>query len=152
MGQNRFRHLVSAVHATKTVAQSIANASFVTITWDAEDFDTDAVHDNATNNSRLTAPVVGKYHVYATLLFEQNATGRRVSRLVKNGGTVIGRGNDLAATDLVRRGVVGVWTVSLAAADYVEVQWYQDSGGALEVLGNATEQGISSFWMFYVGE
>lgn len=34
--------------------------------WDTEDFDTDTMHDNVTNNSRLTATTAGTYLVYFT--------------------------------------------------------------------------------------
>ena len=41
---------------TKTAAQSTTNGVFTAITWDSENFDSNAFHDNVTNNSRITIP------------------------------------------------------------------------------------------------
>lgn len=46
----------------KSVAQTDADYTTATaITWDAEDFDTDTLHDNVTNNSRFTIPAGVSY-------------------------------------------------------------------------------------------
>src|SRR5947207_13129449 len=44
-----------------SVAQNIASGATATINFDVEDFDTDGLHDNVTNNARLTAPAAGLY-------------------------------------------------------------------------------------------
>jgi len=50
----------------KAADQTAADySSFGTVGWDAEEYDTDAYHDNATNNSRLTVPIDGYYVVTA---------------------------------------------------------------------------------------
>lgn len=39
-----------------TVATSTTSGLFVDINWNGEDYDTDSLHDNVTNNSRITIP------------------------------------------------------------------------------------------------
>jgi len=48
---------------TKTAGQATTDGVFTAITWDSENFDSDAFHDNVTNNSRITIPsgLGGKY-------------------------------------------------------------------------------------------
>lgn len=149
--QNRMRYLNALAQVTKSAAQSIATAAFTAVTWNAEDLDTDTLHDTVTNNSRLTAQLAGKYLVWATVTFAGNATGTRIVRLTKNGATNIGRGARVGG-HADANAVTGVWLVSLAATDYVEVEAYQDSGAGLNVVGNDTEQGISAAGMVYLGE
>jgi hypothetical protein len=48
----------------KAADQTTANYSgFPAVAWDSEEYDTDAYHDNATNNSRLSVPAAGYYVV-----------------------------------------------------------------------------------------
>jgi len=48
----------------KAADQTAANYSaFPAVAWDAEEYDTDNYHDNATNNTRLTVPADGHYIV-----------------------------------------------------------------------------------------
>lgn len=115
----------------KTVAQSISNSTTTTISWDAEDWDTDTIHDNATNNSRLTATTSGKYIITAAIVFGSNNAGVRQLVVNKNGFLAFqqifpnnGAGEDQCA-------LTGF--VSLSISDYVEVQVWQNSGGSLNV-------------------
>lgn len=52
----------------KSADQTSADYSaFPTVSWDAEEYDTDAYHDNSTNPSRLTVPAAGYYVVSGEL-------------------------------------------------------------------------------------
>ena len=53
------------VQARRTAAQSINDITETVVAWDAEDYDTSTLHDNAVNNTRLTAIINGRYWVYA---------------------------------------------------------------------------------------
>lgn len=44
------------VLARSTAVQSVASSTNVPIEWDAEEYDTDAIHDNVTNNTRFVVP------------------------------------------------------------------------------------------------
>jgi hypothetical protein len=115
---------------TKSADQTISNATFTAISFNGEDFDTDAFHDNSTNNSRITIPSGkgGKYLFTVSGYFADNATGTRTTALYKNGSLLS------KARCIWRREGLGISAVlSLVATDYIELFVYQDSGGNLDV-------------------
>ena len=120
------------VSLTKSAVQSCANNTGVKITWDTENFDTDNFHDPSTNTSRITIPAgkAGKYSISATGSFSPNATGQRYFALYVNNVLIIilsrNAGNSVA--DL---GQSGTAILNLAVSDYVELEAFQNSGGAL---------------------
>lgn len=112
---------------------SAANASVVILTWDSEDWDSDAFHSTVSNTSRLTAPVTGKYLILATL---RASTGLPAGKLIapslhKNGNTPVALGVAVVYSPVngatPSAGLAAL--VSLAAGDYVELAVFQDSGG-----------------------
>ena len=132
----------------KNVTQSIANATWTTITFDSENFDTDSFHSTSTNTSRMTIPSGknGKYLVTANLSFPTNTTGMRASMIRKNGadyakGTWIGAFNEAV-------GLIATQIIDLVATDYVEMQVYQDSGGSLNIQYESVS---SQFSITYLG-
>jgi hypothetical protein len=121
---------------TKSGTQSLNNDTFTSITFDTEEFDTDAYHSTSTNTSRITIPtgLGGKYRINGVLSWLNNATGIRRVRLVKNGTTninLVSMNNNGSST------VVTATTFSLildlVATDYIEVQALQGSSGNLNV-------------------
>lgn len=133
--------------STKSVVQSIANATVSLITFDTDTFDTDAIHDVSTNNTRFTVPAgkAGKWSFTTTVAI---ASGGGTLRQIRYGinGTVFnitsitpisGDSTHFSRTDIF----------SLSVADYVEVGTYQDSGGALNCL--ATNNTTAAF--YYLG-
>ena len=119
----------------RSTTQSITNSTDTRIAFDAEDFDTNAFHDSATNSERITIPSGrgGTYRVSLGVHFAVNGTGLRVVRLRKNGTTYLGRYTLHSPTAGDDAAVVLTRTVALAAADYIEVEVWQSSGGALNV-------------------
>lgn len=130
-------------------SQSIANATATALTFDNETYDTDAFHDNSTNNTRMTVPAgkAGKYLVTGVTYFTNHATGQRIVYIYKNGANVIGtiQQGISASIDCV---VQTSFVVSLAVSDYVELFAYQNSGGALNVFGTSSSSG---FQVSYLG-
>jgi len=121
--------------ATKTAAnQTLSNATWTTITFPEEEFDTDAFHSTSTNTGRLTIPTGkdGKYRINASIVFDSNATGIRLVRFTKN-GTFFQQGVWGSASSAEQTASHSQVIVSLVAGDYVEVQGYQTSGGNLDV-------------------
>lgn len=151
LSQNRFRHLNIIAQVSRATAQSIATNTPSAVQWNAEQVDTDAIHDNVTNNTRLTVAMAGKYLICANILFQANATGRRGLLFHKN-GTNLGVGQYVQATGADETGVSAAIMVSLAANDYVEVLAQQFSGGNLNVLGDDTFQSCSAASIAYIGE
>ncbi|MBI5622281.1 MAG: hypothetical protein HY924_00735, partial [Elusimicrobia bacterium] len=149
---NRFRMLQAMVRVTKSANQTLGDNTLTAITWDVETFDTDGMHDNATNNTRLTAPITGKYLVGATLVYNENTTGGRGVHVRKNGATYYG-GNEPqtpAAGGTFHDAFSHTTLVDLAAGEYVEILGHQQSTVGLDVLSGSNP--ISQAWMTYVGE
>jgi hypothetical protein len=130
-------------------AQSLSNATATALTFDNETYDTNAFHDNSTNNTRMTVPAgkAGKYLVTGVTYFFNNATGQRIVYIYKNGANVIGtiQQGISASIDCV---VQTSFVVDLAVSDYVELFAFQNSGGSLNVFGNSTSSG---FQVSYLG-
>lgn len=127
--------------AYNSAGQSIATATWTSANLNSEDYDVGTMHDTVTNNSRITVPTGGGglYYVCGILSFDSNGTGVRAGRLRKNGATVLTQCNqpNAGATDAVSVPLNTV--ISLNAADYIEMQGYQNSGGNLNI-GSATRE------------
>lgn len=127
---------------TKSATQALANGVETAITFNGESWDTNAFHDNATNNTRITIPAgkAGKYAVYMECDFEA-LSGQPYSHLKKNGATVsfpevreaTGGGFSTKFTSYV--------LIDLAVADYIELFLHQNSGSSKNV-GTKTSFGV----------
>jgi hypothetical protein len=135
----------SGVAVKKTAAQSINNATFTAITWDSEDFDIGSYHDNSTNNSRITIPSgkTGYFLLSGVISFAANATGNRGVELRKNGSGVDYIFFLAPAAVANAPAFPFSFTISLAAADYLELFAYQTSSGALNVDNASTKWQVS---------
>lgn len=126
------------------------NQSINDITWTALGFnttirDTDDMHDTVTNNSRITPPSWAKRCVLrGGANFAANVTGIRGMRITKNGGTTLVpyainflQAVSVAANDT--RVQVFTAVMDITAADYFELEVFQSSGAALNVLSGAAD-------------
>ena len=128
--------------AKKTANQSIANNTATAVSFEAENFDTDAFHDNSTNNSRMTIPSGkgGKYLINCTLDFSSGA-GARIIMLYKNGALeqylnyYNGDGTYTTITS-------GTFITSVVATDYLEIFVEQSTGTNKNVGDNPTKFSI----------
>lgn len=121
--------------AYKTVNQSLATATYAVVTLaDGEDYDTDSMHSLATNTGRFTATTAGKYRLSCMVAYDSNQVGYRGLRITRN-GSVQQNGPLLPAFsgsgEVMRITHTGV--VALTATQYLEVEAYQSSGGALNI-------------------
>ena len=125
----------ASCEAYASATTSLANSTATAVAFAAENWDTDAFHDNVTNNTRLTVPagLGGRYLVIGGCTFALNITGVRSIRLRVNGA-----GTNDSFTMLPTTGLATIMSVSrellLNAGDYVELLAYQTSGGALNAL------------------
>jgi len=122
-----------AVRAYHNAAQSIPNAAYTSLAFNSEDFDTDALHDLAVNNSRLTATIPGKYRISANISFEENAAGFRLAAIRYNGVQLAAQQTIPSIGGAIYTSLSLTTTLDMAVGDYVEVRVYQSSGGALDV-------------------
>lgn len=113
------------------VHQSIPTDDLTTLIFNSERYDTDAIHDNVTNNERLTCKTAGKYQIVAFVTFGPNAVGDRQARLMVNGVTQIDNSYGVRLGDFEICHLSSIW--HLEVGDYLYLAVYQDSGGALDV-------------------
>lgn len=158
-GQNRFRHLNNMCSVYQSTAQtSQAVNTWNTTTFTSELFDTDTMHDNVTNTSRITVPIAGKYLIIGGVGVDPaNVTGPSESygRIILNGGTVnnYGLSNNYVPSTGTTVYVTCVALMSLAANDYVELQVFvTGSGGTYATIPSGTVPYATHFEAVYLGE
>lgn len=135
--------LAYAVRVIHSADQSLTNSTETALAFNTEDFDTDVMHDTATNNSRLICKTAGIYIITGQVLWASNATGYRRLRIRLNGSTVIGASEmGAVGTDVTYQSVPALWDFSVN--DYVELMATQTSGGALAVTASGQ---FPNFWM-----
>lgn len=126
-------------------AQATTSTVWTVLAMNNERFDTDACHDNATNNSRLTCKTAGKYVIGGTFVMDASAGGaRRAIEVRLNGASILAMNfAPVAGAYAIAANVETVY--DLAVNDYVELLAYQDSGGDLNVLSSSPYS--PEFWM-----
>ena len=129
--------------------QSINNATYTTLTFNTEVFDTDTFHSTSSNTGRFTVPVgkAGYYEIYANVVYgKTSATGDRDFRLLKNGNVLVYAGEVPGSTAAVPT-LSLQYIANLAEGDYIEIQASQESGGSLTVFTSA----YPAFFFTYLG-
>ena len=119
-----------ACRVNRTSAQSIAHGTDVAIQFNAADtFDTAAMHDPASNNTRITVPATGIYIVMMQLYWAAGGAAM-IPKLRVNGTTEIGSIREDQAGTLNQQ-AVSTW--KFTAGQYVEAIAFQFSGAAINV-------------------
>lgn len=114
--------------------------SWVSCAFAAEDFDTNTMHDNSTNNTRITIAVSGKYVIGGVVSVTSNTiVGARI-RL--NGSTILGR--QVQGNSAQTEGACVTAIYDLVAGDYIELQGLASS---LSTTGDTN----TNFWAYLVG-
>jgi hypothetical protein len=130
-------------------AQSISNTTQTDLTFDTEAFDTDAYHSTSTNTARITIPAGkgGYFLVTARVSYASNSSGTRGLWLRKNGTEVATCFTQPVATSDITTVQINQ-IMALTVGDYITMNAYQGSGGA---LNTATDQGKTYFAVEYLG-
>ena len=142
---------VRATNSSGTL--SVTPNTVTAVTFNAEAYDTGAMHDTGTNTSRLTAPVAGRYHVSGGVLWAAEAlstTTLLLTRISKNGTAIPGSRSYFPPISSIATNGQGqnvAIDIDLAANDYVELEVYFDAGASNRTI-TLTE---SSFAMHYIG-
>ncbi|MFA4972675.1 MAG: hypothetical protein WC683_08675 [bacterium] len=110
---------------------TIGNNSWTALTFNSERFDTDDIHSTSTNTSRLTAARTGTYLIFGSVHWADNATGRRILRILAGGTDTIARVEYAIVSSSTAMTISTVYR--LLANNYVELSVYQSSGGDLNV-------------------
>lgn len=127
------------------VDQSISNNQNISLAFNSERYDTDNIHDNVTNNKRLTCKTAGKYLVVFHCDFALNVTGVREAYLFYNLEARIA----YVSTNANANGNTGlniVTILDLNVDDNLMVFVYQNSGGALNVKSGQSGVDHRVYW------
>lgn len=124
-----------AARVYRTTSQSINNVTWTAISFDAEQFDNDTIHEGVTNPTRLTCKTAGVYQITGHANFAPNATGTRHISIRIGGATFIALQSspNLGVGNGINFSITTIW--EMAVNDYAELCVYQDSGGALNIQG-----------------
>ena len=113
-------------------------STFTTLAFGAENFDTDTMHDNSTNNSRITIKTAGKYIVGGQIT--QPANNILGVRILLNGTTVISRVFQGNSSSTEGANVSTIYDFALN--DYIELQG-ACGAGSTTTSGDGT---LQNFW------
>jgi hypothetical protein len=138
------------VRAVQSANSNLTNGSLAYVAFDGtDDYDTDAYHDPASSNTRLTVPtgLGGYYHITASALVSADP-GRMYCVIRKNGTTLMATGAVYESSSTGASAAAVSCTLNLAQGDYVEF--------GIKVTANskaATDAGVAepSFGMYKVG-
>ena len=141
-----FLHSKDHASVYDSANQALTDVTYENVSFNSEHFDSNTMHDNATNNSRIKCNSDGLYLAVFKVTFDTNTVGIRRVQLRENaagasgGGTARGvwNGPSLTGENTV---IAGSRLCRLVNTDYLEIFAYQDSGGSLDVVN-----GTASTW------
>jgi hypothetical protein len=123
----------ASIYATNVTTSFVQYADNI-LAFANENFDTDAFHDNSTNNSRITIPTGkgGKYLITAWVRSDTNISDAFTPILLRNGSRYTGSGDGIlyggflsSQSGLTQStaplAVWGTAVVALSAADYIQL-------------------------------
>lgn len=117
--------------------QSAGTGGYTTMTFNSERFDTDTMHDTATNPTRITIKTAGLYVLHGNVDMNTGTTSERIIQFLINGvmelaldrrGPNPSGGNNILQTSTL-------W--KFAVNDYVELRVYQASGAPVTVVASS---------------
>ena len=128
----------SGVSLYRSSAQSIPNTTNTNITWTTESFDIGGWWSSGTKVIVPAGAVPAGYTTIAvdvsvSLRYVSNGTGTRRLRIMQNGAAVDGGDQSVSALSGETTIFDKTWTVIVEAADELEIDTYQSSGGALNM-------------------
>lgn len=125
--------------AVRTASQSFTNITSAPVQFNGTDeYDTDSIHNPASNNTRFTVPagLAGVWVFKATLSWSANTNGDRMVGWYKNGVSLAsnyGFANTRGMSSSLRTAVTAPLEILLAVGDYIEVLGHQTTGGSLNL-------------------
>lgn len=126
------RVVFRGARATRASSQAITTATATAVTFGAEDFDTDTLHDTGSNTDRLTVGATGYWSLTAFVQWESNNTGaQRYAAIIKNDTTSYAV--DRSAPTGTSEVTLTTGAIAVTAADYFKLVVYHDKGSDLNV-------------------
>lgn len=151
-GLPTFRGVKAWNSGTQTMNGSGTAGGVTLITFDSEEYDSDAFHSTSSLTSRLTIPagLTGKYAIGFMLNGTPPSAGTVVDVYVNN-AIATHHGMRVSRQDTLTGTWVGNFRASLTAADYIELK-LTNPNAATFTVGHASAQVVmSAFWCEYLG-
>lgn len=143
---DKLTFVVPQCEITHSANQNLVTATDTVLAFDTETEDNDVMHDNVTNNSRITIKTAGRYNIIFLATFQSNAAGFRIGNIRLNGTTIIGS-NVVPAVNGNATRVVVTRSRRFAVNDYIEALGHQTSGGNLLITTSSAFTPIfSAVW------
>jgi hypothetical protein len=147
---------IAGARVYKSGDQSITTGTYTRLSFDSETYDSASIHDNATNNERLTVPTGAVYGRFtAQVDFASDATGYR-SVVIENGNT---SPNITAAAEAIANAVNGSATIinlstgwiPVTPGDYYRLGVLHNNGSSVTVVGGNAVSKLTFFAVEFLG-
>lgn len=119
--------------AKVTTPISLTSASATFLTFDTETTDTASMIDLGSQPTRITIPADGEYDLNVWGYFAANATGVRIAAIYLGGVALQANDTRNAVAAGVHSFNITLNNVFFNTGNYLQVQGYQNSGGALNL-------------------
>lgn len=123
--------------------QTITSGTGDAIIFTQEDFDTDTLHDNSVNPTRITFTTAGVYVITARVQFIANDTGRRTASLTHSTDGVLASSSDHEPSGGASSDHSLAAVHKVTAGSYVTLAASQTSGGDLGVAARFAAAWVS---------
>lgn len=135
IGMENTNLLGQGARAYQSATQSVPNDTITILSLDAETYDTDDIHDNVTENSKMICQTDGFYLIIGQVAFNAiNDQKIAQARLHLNGVMAILTQVTISGTKAVRVQVTDI--EYLTVGDYIQLAAYHDSGVAVTTSTN----------------
>lgn len=125
----------------KSGNQSLTNNILTPVTWDVFEINENTSMLSSITSSRIIALEKGIYDVNYTAAFATGIGNKRLSYIIKNslGTSTLQRfaTNQISPVVMNETVITGSYPILLDKNDYIELIVLQDSGGAINLIGNA---------------
>lgn len=141
---NKYVIVTSAFHRCsidKSTDQSIDTTTWTSLTFDQEKYDIGGMHDNASNNQRITIIENGEYEINYHIKHDAADKSSYESRVYKNGSAAIEGtcGLNVGSKDASHNIISHVSDlITLVIGDYIELQFYHDNDAAQDIISSDT--------------
>jgi hypothetical protein len=145
-----YLHRPHYVALTRTAGQSINDSTDTPIIWDVQTVITDTgMHSLVSNPTRVIIPEDGIYLAVGRINWAGSAVGDRAALITLNAGATVVAQTRIAAGAAGAKTIEVVMTKYLEENDYIELNAFQSSGGALSAtLSNAAPE----FYVVHLGD
>jgi hypothetical protein len=140
--------IVPAARATHSTTQLTTNSVVLVPDLNTTEYDTDNMHDEVTNNSRLTCQTDGLYLITACAVWAvANVGNAKVLQLYLNAApTVIGEAS-MESAWFSQNAISIARLYPLVAGDYIRMAVYQNSGSDINLENSAWGVHLAMTWV-----